>query len=290
MFQIITDSCCDIPHQVLEDKGIAFIPMFVEIDGQEYLDDLGKTFDYTAFIQALKDKKMPTTSQINVGRYVEFFRPYCEQGTPVLYVGFTSGMSGSYSSAMQAVEILRDDFPDPQITVVDSLGASLGEGLLVLGAQRQQEQGKSVAEVAAWLEETKMTVQSWVTVDDLMHLLAGGRISKTAATVGSLLSVKPIINVSAEGKLANVGKVRGRRRALETIIQETLTNLTSKTDQIVYIAYSGDDSDAKKVLDMLKEQMEITEEQIYPLGPTIASHTGLGCVAIFTFGKDRSHQ
>lgn len=288
MFQIITDSCCDIPYQVLEAQDIAFIPMFVEIDGQEYLDDLGKTFDYTAFLQALKDKKMPTTSQINVGRYVEFFRPYCEKGIPVLYVGFTSGMSGSYSSAMQAVEILKDDFPDPQVTVIDSLGASLGEGLLVLGAQRQQAAGKSLEEVAAWVEANKMTVQSWVTVDDLMHLLAGGRISKTAATVGSLLSVKPIINVSAEGKLDNVGKVRGRRRALETIVQETVANLASKSDQIVYIAYSGEDTDAKKALALLQEQIEISEEQIYPLGPTIASHTGLGCVAIFTFGKDRS--
>lgn len=288
MFKIVTDSCCDIPYTVLAENEIAFIPMFVEINGQEYTDDLGETFDYPAFLKALENKQIPTTSQINVGRFVEFFRPYCEKGEAVLYIAFSSGLSGTYNSALQAIEILKDDFTDPQITVVDSRGASLGEGLLVLAARKQQLAGKSMSETAAHCERIKMNLQYWVTVDDLQYLQAGGRISRTQAAVGGLLHVKPIINVSPAGKLENVSKVRGRHKALQKIVAETIANLTSLEDQIVYIAYSGTPDDAQKALALIKEQVQVSEAQIYPLGPTIASHTGLGCVAIFTIGQDRS--
>lgn len=290
MFQIVTDSCCDIPFQFLDEAGIAFIPMLVEINGQEYKDDLGKTFDVDFFYEALKDKQMPTTSQINVGRYLEFFEPYVQKGIPVIYLSFSSGLSGSYNSALQAVAVLKEDYPQAEVAVVDTLAASLGQGLLVLGAKKQQAAGKSFTEVIAWVEEQKMLLQSWVTVDDLKHLERGGRISKSEAALGGLLKVKPIIHVDKNGKLQNVDKVRGRNKSLQKIVDETLAHLTSRQEQIVYIAYSGDVAAAETVLAAITAEVDIEDVACLPLGPTISAHTGLGCVAIFTFGKNRNEE
>ena len=290
MFQIVTDSCCDIPFQMLDEAGIAFIPMLVEINGQEYKDDLGKTFDVDFFYEALKDKQMPTTSQINVGRYVEFFEPYAQKGIPVIYLSFSSGLSGSYNSALQAVAVLKEDYPQAEVAVVDTLAASLGQGLLVLGAKKQQAAGKSFTEVIAWVEEQKILLQSWVTVDDLKHLERGGRISKSEAALGGLLKVKPIIHVDKNGKLQNVDKVRGCNRSLQKIVDEALAHLTSRQEQIVYIAYSGDVAAAETVLAAITAEVAVKDSVCLPLGPTISAHTGLGCVAIFTFGKNRNEE
>ncbi|MGX7163130.1 DegV family protein [Enterococcus massiliensis] len=287
MYQIITDSCCDIPFQQLEEVGVAYIPMLIEMDGQEYVDDLGKTFDYEQFLEKIKANHQATTTQINVGRYVEFFRPYVEQQTPILYLAFSSGMSGSYNSALQAVALLKEDYPEVQITVVDTLAACAGEGLLVMEAQKRQAQGKTLEEVAQWVEKNKMNLQSWVTVDDLKHLERGGRISKTAAAVGGLLNVKPIIHVDATGHLKNVDKVRGRNKSLQKVADETINRIASKEDQIIYIAYSGDRPSAEKVADLLKQKITIKELKLLPMGPTIASHTGYGCIAVFSFGETR---
>ncbi|MDT2757960.1 DegV family protein [Enterococcus asini] len=287
MYQIVTDSCCDVPYQLLKEKDVAFIPMIVNINGQEFLDDLGETFDYEQFLQSLKDKQQPTTSQINVGRYIEFFKPYCEKNEPVVYLCFTSGMSGSYNSALQAVDILKEDYPNADIQVVDTLAASMGEGFIVLEAAKRKLAGASKEEVVQWVNDHKLNLQSWVTVDDLSHLYRGGRLSRTEAAMGGLLNIKPIIHVDAKGTLQNVGKVRGRNKALLKVVEETVNHLVSTESQTVYVAYSGDLEAAEKVMGMLKEKIEITDSGIFPLGPTIASHTGLGCIAIFTFGQER---
>lgn len=287
MYQIVTDSCCDVPYQLLKEKDVAFIPMIVNINGQEFLDDLGETFDYEQFLQSLKDKQQPTTSQINVGRYIEFFKPYCEKNEPVVYLCFTSGMSGSYNSALQAVDILKEDYPNADIQVVDTLAASMGEGFIVLEAAKRKLAGASKEEVVQWVNDHKLNLQSWVTVDDLSHLYRGGRLSRTEAAMGGLLNIKPIIHVDAKGTLQNVGKVRGRNKALLRVVEETVNHLVSTENQTVYVAYSGDLEAAEKVMGMLKEKIEITDSGIFPLGPTIASHTGLGCIAIFTFGQER---
>lgn len=144
-----------------------------------------------------------------------------------------------------------------------------------------------MAEVIQWVNENKLNLQSWVTVDDLSHLYRGGRLSRTEAAMGGLLNIKPIIHVDAKGSLQNVGKVRGRNKALLKVVEETVNHLVSTENQTVYVAYSGDLEAAEKVMGMLKEKIDITDSGIFPLGPTIASHTGLGCIAIFTFGQER---
>ncbi|MDT2751285.1 DegV family protein [Enterococcus thailandicus] len=287
MYQIVTDSCCDLPYQVLEELNVDFLSMKIQLNGEELIDDLGKTFDYEKYMNELKGEAMPTTSQINVGGYLEFFRSYVEKKIPVLYVAFSSSMSGSYSSAMQAVELLKEEYENPEIYVFDTKAASVGEGLLVLAAARLKEEGKPLEEVLEWLNNNYLKVRSWVTVDDLKHLERGGRISKTSATLGSILSVKPIITVDEAGRLTNVDKVRGRNKSIQKIVDETIQSIVAPLEQTIYIAYAGDLESAEKAKKQLEEKIQVKNIVLYPLGPTIASHTGYGCIAIFSMGTSR---
>lgn len=286
-FKLMTDSCCDLPYTYLEANDVDFISMTIQLNGKELVDDLGKTFDYDWFLQEIKTGGMPTTSQVNVGRYIEFFRPFVEKKIPILYLAFSSGLSGSYQSAMQAVDILKEEYNDAEIYVIDTKAASLGEGLLVSEAIQLKADGHSLEDILLWLSENKMTVHSWVTVDDLKHLERGGRISKAAAAIGGLMSVKPIIVVDKQGKLQNVGKVRGRSKALKKLADETVKEMIKPLKQTVFIAYAGDLKSAERVKTLIEEKIQVKEICLYPLGPTITSHTGNGCVAVFSRGEKR---
>jgi DegV family protein with EDD domain len=286
MFQIITDACCDLPAEVLDQAGVAYIPMILTLDGKEYVDDLGQTFDYDGFLKSLQENKQPTTSQINIGRYMEYFRPHVENNVPILYIGFSSGLSGSYSSSLQAIELLKEEYPQALIYCVDTKAASLGEGMLVMEAARLQKAGKTLEEIVEWLETYKMNLRSWVMVNDLKHLEKGGRISKAAATIGGLLHVKPIITVDTEGKLQNVDKIRGRNKAIQKIIAETAHDLDLTIVNQLYFAHSGDQETAQQIFKELKAKYPYVPITRYSLGPTIASHTGYGCFALFSMGKN----
>lgn len=284
MFQIVTDACCDLPADLLDKYKVAYIPMFVELDGKEYTDDLGKTFDDSWFLAQLKENKQPTTTQINVGRYMDFLRPYAQKEIPVLYIAFSSGLSGSYESSLMAVKQLQEEYPDFTITSFDTKTASLGQGMLVMEAIRLQEEGNSLAETTHWLDKYKMSLRSWFTVDDLKHLVHGGRVTKTQAAIGGLLSIKPILNVNEKGQLQNVDKVHGRKKALKRMVDETVTGVDLTIVDHFYIAYSGDKQAADSVAQQLKQHYPQTPISCFPLGPTIASHTGYGCLAVFSMG------
>ncbi|GCF92406.1 hypothetical protein NRIC_02970 [Enterococcus florum] len=287
MYQILTDSCCDVPYTLLNELNVDFISMYIDINGQEMVDDLGKDFDISAFYKKIEEGAMPTTSQVNVGRYVEFFKKYADQKIPILYICFSSGLSGSYQSAVQAVEILREDVPDTEIHVFDSLAASGGEGLMVYEAAQKQKEGASLEELLKWLQTNRLTYQHWVTVNDLNHLQRGGRISKTSAAIGGLMNIKPIIDVDPDGKLRTLEKIRGRKKALQHIADNVVETTADPKHQVIFINTSADLEGAEEVKRLIEEQMQPKEVRIFPLGPTIASHTGLGCIAVFTRGKER---
>lgn len=286
-YQILTDSCCDLPYTWLNEHHIPFIPMTVLLDGKEYFDDLGETFKADWLIQQLQAGKMPTTSQINPGRYMDFFRPYVEKNIPVLYLCFSSGLSGSYNSAQQAVELLKEDYPHADITVFDTKNASLGEGLVVYYAAQLQKENKSLREVLAWLTENSPRVHSYVKVEDLDHLKRGGRISKTAAVLGGLMNIKPLLIMDAEGKLQNVGKVRGSQKALDHLVEDTLKTIQHPENQTLFIAHSGDLPSAELLKKKLLEKIKVKDILIFPLGSVITSHTGIGCIALFSLGTPR---
>lgn len=283
-FDLLVDSCCDLTHDELEETGIKKISMTIQLDNKEYIDDFQETFDYNWFMTELKSGATPSTSQINIGNYLDIFKEYIGQSHPLLYVCFSSGLSGSYNNAMTALSMLEEEHGKLSITIIDSLAACLGEGLLVKNVLNFRRQGKTLEEVVAWLEEMSPRLHSWVTVDDLKHLERGGRISKTSAVIGSMIKVKPIICMNAEGKLINTGKVRGRKHSLEKIAELTKETIEQEDGQDILIAYAGDKESGEKLKAILQDKVSVKSISVKPMGPTIASHTGYGALAIFSFG------
>ncbi|WP_338207996.1 DegV family protein [Lactiplantibacillus paraxiangfangensis] len=287
MYQLLTDSTVDLPYQLLKDNNVNFVSMNVTIDNQESSDDLGHHFDLANFYHQIGKGVMPTTAQINIGQFIEFFKPYVQAHTPILYLGFSSGLSGTFNNARQAKEMLMQDFPEAEIYLVDSLAACCGEGLMLLDAVDKRDAGMPIDQLANWLTENRLYYQQWFTVDDLKYLYHGGRVSRTSATVGSLLQIKPVMDVDPLGHLRPVQKVRSRRRSLTTLVTNTITNLRNQDNPRIIIATSDADDAAQAIREKILAKLPHAEILLSNIGPTISSHTGLGCVAVFSFGKTK---
>ncbi|MER2294052.1 MAG: DegV family protein [Desemzia incerta] len=286
-YKLITDSCCDLPYTFIEEQDIDVVNLTVHMDGKELVDDMGKSFDRNQFFLELKNGAVATTSQINIGTYIDVFEKYVKAEIPVLYIAFSSALSGSYNNAVTAVEQLKENYSNVDITIVDSKAACLGEGLLVYEAAMRKADGAALKEVAQWLEDNKMRVHSWVTVDDIKHLERGGRVSALSATIGTLLNVKPIIIVNPEGGLVPYGKVRGRKKSLSYLVNKTVEGIVSPESQTIFIGHVGVPEEAEMVKQELQSQLNVKDIKIYPYGPTIASHTGFGSLSIFSLGEER---
>ena len=286
-YKIIADSCCDLPLDFIKNNDIEIINLMINMDGKDYLDDMGETFDRDAFFEALKNGAMATSSQVNIGTFLEVFKKYVEKGQPVLFLGLSSALSGSYNNAVTAVEMLKEEYDQVNITIVDSKAACLGEGLLVFEAVNLKKEGKSLEEVVNWLEEYKMKLHSWVTVDDIRHLERSGRISSVSATLGSVLNVKPIIVMNEKGGLVPSAKVRGRKKSLHYLINKTVEGMIDPANQTVFIGHVGVPEEAEWIKKEIESKIKVKEIQVHPYGPTIAAHTGFGSVALFSFGDVR---
>lgn len=286
-FDLLVDSCCDLPFDYLKENNVELVSMIINLNYKEYVDDLGKTFDYNWFMDQLKLGEMPSTSQINIGAYSEVFKKYINSEIPLLYVAFSSELSGSQRNAYSALRLLEEENESVNVKIIDSKAASLGEGLLVKEMIKQRADGKTIDEAINWLENNINRVHSWVTVNDLNHLERGGRISKTSAAIGSLVKIKPIINVDKNGKLVNVGKTRGRNKSLEKIVSETKRTIENSEDQTLLVAYAGDLEAAEHVKELIEKNIPVKGIELLPMGPTIASHTGYGAIAIFSYGINK---
>lgn len=286
-FDLLVDSCCDLPFDYLKENNVELVSMIINLNYKEYVDDLGKTFDYNWFMDQLKLGEMPSTSQINIGAYSEVFKKYINSEIPLLYVAFSSELSGSQRNAYSALRLLEEENESVNVKIIDSKAASLGEGLLVKEMIKQRADGKTIDEVINWLENNINRVHSCVTVNDLNHLERGGRISKTSAAIGSLVKIKPIINVDKNGKLVNVGKTRGRNKSLEKIVSETKRTIENSEEQTLLVAYAGDLEAAEHVKELIEKNISVKGIELLPMGPTIASHTGYGAIAIFSYGINK---
>lgn len=289
MYQLLSDTACDLSAAEMRVNHIDFVPFHYQLDGTDYADDLERGKMLENFYSEIKAGTMPTTSQVNVGSYVDFFTPYVEKGIAVLYLGFSSGLSGSFASAEQAKELVLESHPDADIRLVDTFAASAGEGKLLLEAAARQQQGMSIDELEAWVKANQIRLQSWFTVDSLDFLYHGGRVSRTAATIGTLLSVKPVMDVSNDGKLQVVTKVRGRKRALLMLADKIVAAMAGDEKQHVLVATSGDYDAAEVVKAAIGAKIPGANVTVGPIGPTIASHTGFGCVAVFAMGQGPRH-
>ncbi|MCI1986535.1 MAG: DegV family protein [Lactobacillus sp.] len=282
MYQLLTDSACDLPYQTLQDAGVDFVSMHVDVDGVQHVDDLGETFAITDLYAQIANGVMPTTAQVNVGQFVDFFTPYVKAQQPLLYLGFSSGLSGTFNSAVQAKAILLEDYPDADIRLVDSLAASCGLGLMVLDAIAKQAAGTSRDELADWLEANRLRYRQWFTVDDLNYLYHGGRLSRTSAALGTMLHIKPVMDVDTDGHLRVVKKARSRQKSLYALADETIQALAHDPAHQVIIATTQAPEAAEIVQARIHATYPETPIRIEAIGAAIASHTGLGCVAVFS--------
>lgn len=288
-YQIMTDSCCDLPLAVVEEYGLDIINFTINIGGKDLVDDMGKEFDKQSFFQRLKDGETASTSQVNVHAYIEKFKEYVDKKIPVVFLSFSSGLSGSYNNAVQAKEMLKEEYDSVDLSIIDTKGASLGEGLLVYEAAKRKNEGYDKEALIEWVENNKLNYQSWVTVDDIKHLQRGGRISATAATFGSLLSVKPIIVMNQEGKLIPVAKIRGRKKSIQHLIDQTVNSLKDVEEHAIFIGHVGVPQEAELIRQQLLEKVKPSECVVSSYGPTVASHTGFGSLAIFSYGQKRQN-
>ena len=286
MIRIICDVCADIPLNVAKERGIVMMPMMLTVNGNEKVYS-AEEFDASEFYNGMRAGDVCSTSQINADSYINFFTPYLENGDDIIYVSLSSGLSGSYNSSLIAIDELKNTFPDNKIHSVDSLGASLGEGLLVLSIDKELKSGKSFEELVEYAENIKHNVMLWFTVDDLKYLLRGGRVSKTSAIVGTLLDIKPVLQCNAEGKLVAYQKVRGRKKAINTLLERLNEFGVDINGQEICISHCDAIDDA---IILQKEISKLYPECTFVLGnigAVVGSHSGPGTLALFFIGEKR---
>ena len=284
-YVITVNSTVDVPPKWLEERNVPFIPLKYTIDGQNYTDMKGLSSE--EFFQKLREGKMSVTSQINPEEARTAFEPFLKEGKDILHLAFSSGLSGTYNSMRIAAEELREEYPDRKIIVVDTLCACMGEALLLYYVLKQKELGKTIEEAAQWAENNKLHICHNVTVDDLNHLHRGGRVSKTAAVLGTMVQIKPMIHMDNEGKLKVIGKERGRKKALNKIVDMAAEQSSGWDNEIIMITHGDCIKDAEYVADLVRRKMGIDNILIHNIGTVIGSHTGPGVVAVFCMGKER---
>lgn len=284
-FVIVSDSTVDLPKEYLKEKQVPIISLSYVMDGVTYEEMDG--LSHKEFFEKLRAGSLPTTSQINPEQAREALEPFAKEGKDILYIGFSSGLSGSYNSVRMAAEDLSEEYPEIEIITIDSLCACMGEGLLLHKALQLKEQGMPMKAIADWVEQNKLHICHNVTVDDLNHLHRGGRISKTTAVVGSMIKIKPIIHMSDEGKLVVIGKERGRKKSLISIVDRMEKQMQGYENDIVMITHGDCIEDAEFVKKQVEERFGIHNVMINGIGSVIGSHTGAGVVAVFFMGDKR---
>lgn len=285
--KIVTDSCCDLPYEFIKACNIQVLPLTIIMNGEEEKDHLAETMQYDRFYEAILNGTMPQTAQVNAYQFTEVFRECAKNNEPVIYIGVSGNLSGCVGSALMALEEVKEDYPDAQIAVVDSRCASMGLGLLVYYAVEQMNQGLNLEELTHWLELNKQHIIHWFTVMDLNHLFRGGRVSKAAATFGSLLQIKPILHVNNEGRLVPIDKVKGRKKSLRLLVEKVKEDLVDPENAVVFISHGGCLQEAEAVKEMILEECGVKEIKINYIGAAIGSHAGPGTVAIFFKGIQR---
>ena len=290
MYWIVTDSGIDMPKAWI-DQQVSFrmLNLSYLMDEVSYVSD-GTDASIKAFYDAMRAGKMPKTSQVTPERWEECFREILGAGQDVLAITFSGGLSGTASAAFMAAEEVRADYPDRQLIVIDSLQASAGEGLMVHYALEHRADGMPLAENAEWIKQNVQNFIAWFTVDDLMHLHRGGRVSAASAIVGSLVRIKPIMRVDENGKLAVHEKAAGRKRSIRILAEKIMADIVNPEEQIIHISHGDCIDDATALAEQLKAALPVKDVRISYVGSVIGAHTGPGVVAVFCMGNGRAPQ
>lgn len=287
-YVVTTDTSADLPEQYYREHQMTVMPLSCILDGETYARG-AKELSTAEFYAKMREGKMPTTSQVNPEQAKQIFEPLIKEGKDILHIAFSSGLSGTCGSARIAAEDLMEEYPERKIIVIDSLCASLGQGLLVHKTLEKQKEGLTLEELAAWCEEMKMHIIHSFTVDDLFHLYRGGRVSKAAAVIGTMIQLKPVLHVNNEGKLIPLSKVRSRKKSLQALVAAMETRQGSFADKndIVFISHGDCEEDAEYVKTLVEEKLGIHKFIISPVGNVIGAHSGPGTLALFFLGDNR---
>ncbi|MFW5888928.1 MAG: DegV family protein [Bacillota bacterium] len=290
MFNIITDSCVDLPGKLAEKLNLTILPLKVTVKGKEYNNYLdNREIEPKAFYDLLRDKETAITAQANPQECIDIMEPFLKKGEDILFIVFSSALSGTYNSTLIAQKELQEKYPEQKIIIIDSLCASMGQGLLVSLAAEKKATGKSIEEVAKYVENTKLEVCHLFTVSDLGHLQRGGRLSKSSLILGNLLSIKPLLHVTNTGELKVYGKARGRFKSLNNLVKRMVETYDKDKNDRVYISHGDNLQDAVYVRDLIIEKLNLKEEDflINHIGPVIGAHSGVDTLAIFYLGDER---
>lgn len=288
-------SCCstaDLSEEHFQKRGISYICFHYELDGKEYADDLGRSMPFDKFYAAMAGGAQTKTSQVNADEFTAYFETFLKEGTDILHVTLSSGISGVLNSAMVAKEILAERYPERRICIVDSLGASSGYGLLMDALADLRDNGKTIDEIHQWALSHRLQVHHWFFSTDLTFYIRGGRISKTAGTIGGLLNICPLLNMDNAGKLVPRYKIRTKKKVIRAIVDkmEEFADNGSEYSGKCYISQSACYEDAKAVAELVEARFPKLngKVEINPIGTTIGSHTGPGTVALFFWGAERT--
>lgn len=286
-FKIITDSGCDLSYEMIKKFDLGYIGLICDLDGNRLVEDCGQSMSYKTFYSKLSNGAMPKTSQINPSTFYEEFDKYLSQGFDILYISFSSELSGTYNSSLLAKEELLEKYPNSNIVIIDSLSASNGLGLLVYEASKQKQDGNTIKEITENINNMKNRLYCFFTVKDLKHLERGGRISSAAAMFGSILNISPILEVTNKGTLENIGKVRGEKKALKELFNKLDENIGSSLPKEIFITHADNDKAVEYVCNLIKEKYSPENIYVNYMGLAIGSHTGQGALGIFFLGAER---
>lgn len=286
-YLIVTESTCDLPVALADELDLAVAPLSVLLDGKSYTNYLdGRELSLPQFYNLLRQKKLPNTTAVNVYQFLTIMEPILQSRKDILYLGFSSAMSGSYNAGCAAATELLTKYPERKIYTVDTLSASLGQGLIVYLAAQERAKGKSIEDVRDFVEANKLNMCHWFTVNDLFYIMRGGRVSATSAVIGSMLNIKPILRVDDTGLMDTIGKARGRKAALNRLadaIEETITD----PDLPIFIGHGDCQEDAEFLADKIRERLGAKNIIITYIGIVCGSHAGPGIIAVFFHGKKR---
>jgi DegV family protein with EDD domain len=283
---IITDSSCDLAYDYINKNNIKVIPFPYSLNGKDYIDDFGNTLGYEDFYNELRNGSMPSTSQISSYTFEQEFKKYASEGSSVIYIGFSSALSQTFHNSIIARNNVLEDMPDADISVIDSKSASVGLGAIVFYANELLNKGMTKEKIVDWVEINKLKTNHWFIIDSLEHLKRGGRISSASATVGTILDVKPLLNVDDEGKLDVVKKVRGRKKAIREMLDE-LQFIKNPEEQTLFINHGDCLKDAEQLKELVLKEVNVKDVVINYIGPIIGCHTGPGMLCMVFMGDKR---
>lgn len=287
-YRIITDSSCDLTQELADAYGLTVLPLTVTVEGKTYRNWLdGREIGFHSLYEKLRAGIPATTSAVNPDEFLQAMDAILKGGEDILYIGFSSGLSTTYQSGCIAADELREKYPERKIICIDSLAASLGQGLLVHLAVQKQREGLTLEQLADFVERTKLHVCHWFTVDDLMFLKRGGRIPATTALLGTALQIKPVMHTDNNGKLVNVSKARGRKASIAALVDKMNETGIDIHDQTVFISHGDCIDDAEYAASLIRERVGVKDILINYVGPVIGSHSGPGTIAIFFVGTER---